>query len=206
MVHVESSARCGLGDERGVAGYAPQALQVRNPPSGSSLIVHSKTPNRRSGFSLIEIVVGGAILMLLSGVAVPMVAERVDQGKIERAQAECDAIVRAIVLYKSEHGHYPGGAQEDPSNNYQGPGKMGFVALSVDLGGSSSKFDDFEFGVDPWGNPYCYHIYTKSNPYQDVVAYSMGPDETSQSWDGGVWNTGEFAGDDIGSMYDETSD
>ncbi|MDF1837936.1 MAG: type II secretion system protein GspG [Planctomycetota bacterium] len=159
-------------------------------------------PNKKSGFTLIEMVVTIAILALLAGIATPLVTRQVEKGRIARAQADCDAIVKAIVMYHMEYGRYPGGSQSDPTYNYQGPGGSGFNALAPELINGSVKFLNKKIGLDPWGNNYCYHIYTRSNPYQDVSVFSMGPNGSSQSWSGSLWNTGSFGGDDIGSLHD----
>lgn len=160
------------------------------------------TPHKKSGFTLIEMVVTIAILALLAGIATPRLSSLVTKGRVTRAQADCDAVAKAIMMYHTEYGRYPGGVQEDPTYNYQGPGGTGFAALTDDLVNGPIKFISKDIGVDPWGNNYCYHIYTRGNPYQDFVVFSMGPNGSSQSWNGGIWNTGKFAGDDVGAMYD----
>ncbi|MFT4649545.1 MAG: type II secretion system protein G [Glaciecola sp.] len=158
--------------------------------------------NKKSGFTLIEMVVTIAILALLAGIATPLVTRQVEKGRIARAGADCDAIVKAIAMYHIEYGRYPAGAQNDITYNFQAPGGTGFAALAPELIQGSVKFINKEIGLDPWGNNYCYSIDTRTNPFQDVVVYSMGPDSASQSWDGVLWNTGNFAGDDIGSIHD----
>ncbi|MCA9002930.1 MAG: prepilin-type N-terminal cleavage/methylation domain-containing protein, partial [Planctomycetes bacterium] len=75
--------------------------------------------SNRSGFTLIEMIVTIAILALLAGIATPLVTRQVEKGRIARAQADCDAIIKAIVLYHLENGEYPGGAQDNPNLNYQ---------------------------------------------------------------------------------------
>lgn len=45
-------------------------------------------------------------------------------------------------------------------------------------------------------------MYLRSNPYVDAVFYSIGPDRVNSSWDGGIWLSASFAGDDIGAMAD----
>ncbi|MCA9003370.1 MAG: type II secretion system protein GspG [Planctomycetes bacterium] len=160
------------------------------------------TPTKKSGFTLIEMIVTIAILALLAGIATPLVTRQVEKGRIARAQADCDAIVKAIYMYHVEFGKYPSGSQGDATLNFQGPGGTGFAALKAELVQGSVKFLNKEVGKDPWGNQYCYKIDTQTSPGQDVVVYSMGPDGTSQSWSTAQWNTGKFAGDDIGAMHD----
>lgn len=195
---VEHRGRGGQSHSTGASPLSPCAALHRLVS-----IVHSKNLNPRAGFSAIGVVVALATLTLLTAVGLPLGSQRLDQVKVEQASADCAAMVSAICLFKLEHGHYPGGIQSDPTYNYQGPDEGGLRVLSAELQAGSDRFGDLELGLDPWGQPYCYHIYTRSDPYQDVIVYSTGPDRTSQSWDGTVWNSGRFAGDDIGRMHDE---
>jgi hypothetical protein len=62
-------------------------------------------------------------------------------------------------------------------------------------------------GMDPWGQPYYYRVYTETDGKKSVVVYSSGPDqrpETDESKfainaDGHLLNAG-FLGDDIGTV------
>ncbi len=156
----------------------------------------------KSAFTLVEMIVTISILALLAGAATPMLFKLVGKAKISRAQADCDAVVKAIIMFQQETSAYPGGAQNDPTYNYQNAGGLGFAPLFADLTQGTDRYLSEEIGLDPWGNEYLYHIYTRVNPYVDVVVYSMGPNGTSQSWSSAQWLTGSFAGDDIGSMHD----
>ncbi len=155
-----------------------------------------------SAFTLVEMIVTISILALLAGAATPMLFKLVGKAKISRAQADCDAVVKALIMYEQENSAYPGGAQNNPVYNYQGIGGLGLAPLLPDLTQGADRYLSQEIGLDPWGNEYCYYIRTNLNPCPDVVVYSMGPDGTSQSWSIAQWLTGSFAGDDTGAMHD----
>ena len=158
------------------------------------------------GFTLIELMVVIAVVGLLVGALIPVAGKLLGDAKKTKAQSDARAIVDAIAMYKQYYGAYPPGNQNNPNYNYGYSGVgYGVEALNPWLVNGSPKFLSKAIGNDPWGTPYNYHIYTLSNPYQDVVVFSSGPDKTNNSWDGGVWNTGKFNGDDIGAFYDEES-
>ncbi len=62
-------------------------------------------------------------------------------------------------------------------------------------------------GLDPWGKPYYFRVYSDSNGKKAVVVYSSGPDEKLEtdeakftvSADGQLLNA-VFLGDDIGTV------
>jgi type II secretory pathway pseudopilin PulG len=149
-----------------------------------------------------ELIVAVSVMALLAGVLTPMIGNVIEESRKTRALADCKAIVDAIGSYREEVGSYPAGTQTANYNYGFGGASAGVEVLNVELIEGAKKYLSKAIGKDPWGQNYCYHIYTLSDPYMDVVVFSCGPNQTNESWDGNVWNRGAFNGDDIGAFFD----
>lgn len=102
--------------------------------------------HRKSGFTLIEIMVVVFILGLLVTLVAPRVMDRGEHARRTKAQADLKAIEQAVHLFKLDHGVYPTSAD-------------GLEALVR----PPAKIKDFPADgyipavpIDPWGNPYAY--------------------------------------------------
>ena len=157
-----------------------------------------------AGFTLIEMIAVVIIVGILAAALVPMVGHTIEDSRKAKAQSDTKAIVDAIAMYKMVNGTYPPGRQNDPTYNYGNYTYYGYgvEVLNPWLVEGARKYMAKAIGNDPWGRPYNYHIYTRANPYQDVVVFSNGPNRSIESWDGDVWNRGVFNGDDIGAFFD----
>lgn len=160
----------------------------------------------RRGFSLMEVIVAVSVLALLAGVLTPMVGSVVEENKKSRAADDCKAIAQAIGAYLADVGTYPPGMQADSTYNYGNAAYFDYGAevLNTWLVEGPKKYLEKPIGNDPWGTPYSYHCYTRSNPYMDVAVFSHGPNKACESWDGALWNKGKFGGDDLGAFFDFT--
>jgi type II secretion system protein G len=163
-----------------------------------------KSSALRAGFSLMEVIVAVSVIALLAGVLTPMIGNVVEDSRKATAASECQAIANAIGQYQQDVGSYPPGVQNDATYNYGNKALFGFGAevLNTWLVEGSKKYLGKAIGNDPWGTPYNYNIYTRTDPNMDVTVYSNGPNKTSESWDQVLWNKGKLSGDDIGSFYD----
>jgi general secretion pathway protein G len=159
-------------------------------------------PNQQRGFTILEIVIAIAVMALLAGTIVPMVGSTMADSKKAQAQAEVKAIVDAISRYRLDTGLYPPGEQNNPTYNYGQGTDSSIASLSNTLVSGSKKYLSKAITRDPWGRPYWYFINTLSNPGQDVVVLSAGPDGTNNSWDSNVWNRGAVNGDDSVAYFD----
>lgn len=164
------------------------------------------TDRRRGGFSFMEVIVAVAVIALLAGVLTPMVDGVVIEKKRTRAVEEARAIAEAIGKYYQDTGAYPPGAQADATYNYGNASYFNYGAevLNTWLHDGPKRYLEQPIGNDPWGTPYSYHIYTRSDPYMDVVVFSHGPNQMCESWDGALWSKGKFGGDDLGAFFDIT--
>ncbi len=67
----------------------------------------SPQKNRKSGFSLIELVIAMAILAILVGVVSMRSGNLLDRSKVTKITQACDAIKTAAVLFHTDTGRYP---------------------------------------------------------------------------------------------------
>ena len=153
-----------------------------------------------------------AVIGLLAGMLTPMAGKLMQDAKKTKARGETKAIADAIGMYKQYYGYYPAGScgscgvcySGDRRYNYsRDDGGCGPTTLNTELVSGNPKFLSKQIGNDPWNRAYSYHLYTYLSHYQDFVVYSSGPNQSNESWNGDLWNTGSFNGDDIGAFYDE---
>jgi type II secretory pathway pseudopilin PulG len=154
--------------------------------------------------SFMEAIVVLSIFALLAGVVSPLLGSALEDGRRERAAQDCKAIADALAAYHRDHGDYPPGVQEDATYSYANGAYFGFGAevLNRWLAEGAKRYLPAPIAADPWGQPYNYHVYSRSEPYMDVVVFSNGPNGQCESWDGHLWNRGRLAGDDVGAFFD----
>jgi prepilin-type N-terminal cleavage/methylation domain-containing protein len=113
----------------------------------------------RLGFTLMEVLVVCAILVILAGTASIAVFKFLEDAKVDKATLDIEALTKAAKTYSIKHGGQTPNGLED-------------VLPYLD-GGSQSNL------IDPWGNQYQYevvpfngqktiHIFTK-NPETDEL-------------------------------------
>lgn len=127
---------------------------------------------KRSGFTLIEVLLVAGILALLAAFAIPKLFGQAQKAKIDLAKAAIGRngpISKGLEAYKWSMGKYPDtdeglAAMFVPKTaardeRYDGP----YIAGSV------------EELKDPWGNPFVYKSPGEVNE-EEFDLYSMGPD------------------------------
>lgn len=155
------------------------------------------------GFSLVEIMVVVAVIAVLTAAVSPQISGIISKAKIAAAKSETKSIGLGIMSYQTDKGYYPGRdiGYGSRYSYYYGDAE----GLNAYLMAPGAFYLDKKIGQDPWKDGYYYHMYLLSNPNTDLVFYSIGPDKTDSSWTWSVFNSGAFAGDDIGIMLDEPS-
>ena len=104
---------------------------------------------KRTGFTLVEILVVVVILGLLASLVIPNIIDSGDQAKRTAASVQIKAIEQALDMYRLHNGFYPTTEQglealvTKPSTNPQPKKYMD--------GGYMKKIP-----MDPWGNPFIY--------------------------------------------------
>lgn len=100
---------------------------------------------KRSGFTLVEILLVIVILGIIAGVAMPKIAGTGNKARIGATKYEINNLGQALDMFEMENGQYPQSLQGLLSNpglqNWDGP-----------------YLKDKKLPEDPWGNPYSYSL------------------------------------------------
>lgn len=119
---------------------------------------------KKSGFSLIELLVVVAIIAILVGVATPYYSDYVKESKRTKAKQDLDALKQAVVLFNSqEDSPYLGVLA---TGTTAAEGKLPILG-ETDFNGLQGTYLTY-VPTDPWGKNY------KLDPYGCFV-YSEGP-------------------------------
>jgi general secretion pathway protein G len=116
--------------------------------------------SKRSGFTLIEIILVVVIIGILAGIAIPKLGGKSEKAMIAQAQANITALSMAIQEYEIMNGDYPSSLDALLDESKGGP----YMEKKV-------------IPTDPWGNPYQYaapgshntHTFDLSCTHNDVV-------------------------------------
>ena len=119
---------------------------------------------RRSGFTLIEIMVVVVILGLLAALVVPRIGPQVAEAQRTTAQTQIRSLEDALEMYRLHNGFYPS-TQQGLDALVKAP-TTSPVPKRYAEGGYIKKVPD-----DPWGNPYI-----DRNDNGRIRIISTGPD------------------------------
>ncbi len=134
---------------------------------------------RKSGFTLVELLIVVTILGILVAMVVPRLAGRTEQARRGRADADVKgALPLALDLFEVDTGKYP--TSEEGLN----------ILLNAPPDAESRNWHGpylKQPPIDPWGHPYRYIYPGVKNP-QDYDLFSIGPDGAEgTSDDTGNW-------------------
>jgi general secretion pathway protein G len=107
------------------------------------MIVRRQNSRRsdRLGFTLMEVLVVVAILVILAGTASVFVFRFLDDAKVDRAKSDVKTIEGVCTAYKLKYGEYPESLQD----------------LITPPNGGKPFLDSADAINDPWGRPYQYN-------------------------------------------------
>ncbi len=131
---------------------------------------------KRSGFTLIELMIVVIIMAALAGMVLPRLLDRADDAKMNISQGEIAAITTALKFYKLDTGRFP--SDEDG----------GLKALMTKPGSTEKWKGPYleKEAKDPWGRPYLYKPRGERNR-NGFDLWSTGPDEASATDDITNW-------------------
>ena len=100
----------------------------------------SRLPVRRTrtGFTLLEVLVVVAIIVMLAGIGGYYLLQRYEDAKVSTAKAECNALSGQVEIFKLNNGEYPASIEQLTQ-----PQPNGHSALIPP-----------DKALDPWGKPY----------------------------------------------------
>lgn len=103
-----------------------------------SSLKSAQKAQRRAAFTLMEILVVVAIIVVLAGVASVSVFRYLDNAKVSSARSSCVTIAKAVKAYNLQTGGYPGSLKE----------------LLVPVDGGKPYIEEEAQLYDPWGKEY----------------------------------------------------
>ncbi len=122
------------------------------------------TRDARGGFTLVELLVVLVILGLVMGLVGPRVLGYLSSSRERTAHLQIESFASALDLFYLDYGRYPTNGE-------------GLEALVKRPGSGEHWAGPYlkqpNVPVDPWGNPYTYHVPGKTTPY---AITSNGPD------------------------------
>ena len=132
-------------------------FEVRNP----------KSEIKDRGFTLMELMVVIAIIVLLAGIMVPNLGKRIERAKMTRAEADIAAIESAIAMYENDIGRYPPDSIQQLRDWLTGMDTG--TGVDVTIPEAADWHGPYIKGIqqDPWGEDYRYVNTLDGAPYDD---------------------------------------
>lgn len=134
-----------------------------------------KMQRKRSGFTLIEIMVVLVILGIMAALVVPRVLGRTDDARKVAAQADISAIANSLKLYKLDNMRYP--TTQQGLDALVNKPSIAPIPNNFKSGGYLDKLPK-----DPWGNDY---QYLNPGKHGEIDVYTYGPDGPTSGGDTG---------------------
>jgi general secretion pathway protein G len=131
------------------------------------MVVRSHRGEIRGGFTLMEMMVVVAIIVLLAAMAAPLVMGRMDQAKMDRARVDCKVIAQQADMYKLRYGDYPQNIDQLTQ-----PGTDG-----------TSAFIEQRYLIDPWGQKYQYSPQPTHNSVGKAEVWTVHGNIQIGSWE-----------------------
>lgn len=121
--------------------------------------------SKRSGFTLIEIILVVVIISILAGIAIPRMGGKTEKAKISQAQSNITALSMAIQEYEIMNGDYPASLDGLLDESKGGP-----------------FMEKKSIPKDPWGNPFVYVVPGSHNTHNFDLSAS-GHEEDANNWE-----------------------
>lgn len=134
--------------------------------------------SRRSGFTLLEVLLVVAILVAIAAIAVPNLIGVQESAKVSEAKLNVRQLYDGTKQFMILHQRFP--TREE-----------GLQVLSVSVNGKPVIMESVNL-TDPWGVPYNYQYPGSKNNTGGPDVWSNGPDQQSGTADDvGNWNAGQ---------------
>ncbi len=131
-----------------------------------------------SGYSLVELLVVLAIIVLLGSIAVPQLLKYLDRAKQDTARAQIESLSSTLDLFKLDVGRYP--TQEE--------GLDALVVIPTDASGWNGPYlRRKDMLMDPWRRIYNYRSPGLHGDY-DIFTYGADGKEGGEGSDKDVTN------------------
>ena len=136
-----------------------------------SLLYPSRRASAQAGFTLVELLVVMAILVLLASLVAPRVIGYLGSSRAKTSKVQIENLTTSLELFKLDTGRFPSNSD----------GLSALMKKPVNMRGWNGPYlKGNQLPVDPWGNPYHYRFPGRFNEF-DI--YSLGADN-QQGGDG----------------------
>ena len=131
------------------------------------MLMRDRRAELRGGFTLMELLVVVAILVVLAGAAVPIYTRYLENSRKDRAWQDTKTLANVADTYKMRHGSAPTSLQE--------------LTVPDDSG---VPYLETQSLTDPWGREYLYEAQGSHNTIGKPEVYSLGRNGNTQigSW------------------------
>jgi general secretion pathway protein G len=132
------------------------------------MLIRERRAQVRGGFTLMELLVVVAIIVVLAGAAVPMYMRYLENAKKDRAWHDAITIADVVEHYKLRHGGNP-------------PNSLSDLTVPDDSG---LPYLEARALTDPWERPYQYAAQGTHNQLGKSEVWSMGKNGSTEigSW------------------------
>ena len=145
---------------------------------------------QRKGFTLIELMIVIAIIIILAAIAIPNYLRMTDRARRSRVAGDFASIATALEAYSVDWGHYPvataigGGAAEAFGKNAQGSHTEMELAGTSDAATETNISTNITLTGEPGGIEYIKlaTIASMYNPFIPTDSYYYGSDTTGTIW------------------------
>ena len=135
---------------------------------------------RRSGFTLVEIMVVVVIIGLLAGIVGPQIMARLEEAKRTTARTQIKSFEQSLEMYRMHNSVYPT-TQQGLEALVRKP-----TIAPIPRRYSPEGYAK-EIPADPWGNPYIYRCPGEKHPY-DIISTARTGEEGGEGLDADVTN------------------
>lgn len=122
--------------------------------------------SKRSGFTLIEIILVVVIIGILAGIGIPKLGGKSDKAKMAQAQGNIQMLSMAVREYEIINGDYPSSLDGLLNESKGGP----FLEKKV-------------IPMDPWGKPYVYSAPGANNSHTFDLSCTSQKGVSINNWE-----------------------
>jgi general secretion pathway protein G len=129
-------------------------MRIQNHPTTTP----ARAPrNTRTAFTLLEVLVVVAIIVMLAGVGGYLVVQRYEESKVSRAKMDVRGLAGQIQQYKLSYHEYPA--------------SIDMLAMPRDGNAPMVRQDAL---IDPWGKPYQFQLPDETTTFEPIV-FTVSP-------------------------------
>jgi general secretion pathway protein G len=125
-----------------------------------------KLNSKKSGFTLIEIILVVVIIGILAGIAIPRMGGKTEKAKISQAKSNITSLSMAVQEFEMINGNYPSSLDQLLDESKGGP----FMEKKA-------------IPSDPWGKPYTYSTPGSHNNHSFDISCTSPKGTVINNWE-----------------------